>query len=80
MAERKGKEWETNLYHALVYTATIFIVAAVGDITLPMWVVAMVFVSHFLIDPLKARWKLIKHIWVDQIIHLAILGAIALIV
>ncbi len=73
MATQKGKSWEINLYHALVYTATIFVVAGIGGIILPFSALTLLLVSHFLIDPLKARWNVIKHIWIDQILHLIIL-------
>ncbi|MCH8741678.1 DUF3307 domain-containing protein [Patescibacteria group bacterium] len=74
----KGKSWEINGYHAIVYTATVFVVAGIGDIALSPLVLAILFTSHFLIDPFKARWGIIKHIWIDQILHIAVLAAIAI--
>ena len=73
MVREKGKSWEINGYHAAVYAATIFIVAKIGGITLPPWAVLFFFTSHFLIDPLKARWGIVKDIWIDQLIHLAVI-------
>lgn len=77
MKREKGKSWEMNGYHAIVYTATVFVIAGIGGIVLSPLALAILFASHFLIDPLKARWGIIKHIWVDQIFHIIILGAIA---
>lgn len=77
MAENKGKLWEVNAYHVLVYTATIFLVAAMAGFTLPLIALAGIAVSHFLFDTMKARWGLVKTIWLDQILHLLVLAAIA---
>lgn len=68
IASGKGKSWELNLYHALIYVATFFIFAKVS-----LLFGAILFITHFLIDPLKDRWKLIKTIWFDQIIHIFII-------
>lgn len=76
LAVQKGKSWEVNAYHALVYTAAMFVVAAIGDIALPVLVLFIIFLSHFIIDPLKSRWYIIKHIWLDQLLHLAVLVVI----
>lgn len=76
MATQKAKSWEVNMYHALVYTAAILVVAKVGGATLPLSALAVIFVSHFIIDPMKARWHIIKHIWLDQLLHLIVLIAI----
>ena len=78
MVNQKGKFWEVNGYHSLVYTATVFVVTAIGGVILPYWAVGTILLSHFLIDPLKARWGSIKNIWVDQIFHILILALIAL--
>jgi hypothetical protein len=76
MATQKGKSWEINLYHAAVYTATIFVVATIGGVTLSVLALAILIVSHFCIDPFKARWNLIKSIWIDQLLHLLVLIAV----
>ena len=78
MKREKGKSWEIDGYHAIVYTATVFVMAGIGDIVLSPLVLAILFTSHFLIDPLMARWGIIKYIWVDQILHLMILGVVAI--
>lgn len=65
----KGKSWEINLYHALTYTAT-FILFRIALSPLSLLILA---VSHFLIEPLKSRWGILKYIWQDQLLHIAIL-------
>jgi hypothetical protein len=76
MAMNKGKSWEINLYHAAVYTATICVVAAIGGVTLSVLALAILLVSHFCIDPFKARWNLIRSIWIDQLLHFIVLIAV----
>lgn len=71
MAENKGINWEINFYHAATYTA-IFIIFAKISFTAAIVLV----VSHFLIEPLSCRWRVIKHIWVDQIFHLLVLAIV----
>lgn len=78
MITQKGKSWEVNLYHALVYTATIFVIGRIAGFSLPLSAGIILLISHFLIDPLKARWGIVKHIWLDQILHFVVLGLIAL--
>ena len=73
MAANKGSSWEINTYHALVYTASILIVAEIGGIYLPVQALLLLFTSHFFIDPLKARWKIIQNIWADQLIHFIVI-------
>lgn len=69
IAMNKGKSWEINFYHAVIYTAAFLLFMKVS---LPF--AALLFVSHFIIDPLKARYKLVKRIWQDQLIHIAVLA------
>lgn len=78
MANQNGKSWEINLYHALVYTATVLVTAKIGGLNLPLSAIAILATSHFLIDPLKARWNIVKHIWIDQILHLVVIGLVTL--
>jgi len=73
MAREKGKSWEILLYHALVYTATMLVVATIGGVTLSLAALTVLFGTHFVIDPLKARWHIIKHIWIDQLLHVAVI-------
>jgi len=78
MATTKGKSWEVNLYHVSVYTATLVLTSKIGDFDLPLLAVAIIFLSHFFIEPLSSRWGIIKAIWLDQILHILILILIAI--
>ena len=73
MIKLKGTSWEINGYHALTYAATLYVVAYLGNLGLPMWFFLGILLSHFLIDPLKAKYKVIKHIWLDQILHFSVI-------
>lgn len=65
----KGKSWEVCFYHAAVYAATFIIFAHAG------WAFAVVLLlSHVIIDPLKARWHVVKTIWQDQLLHAAVIA------
>jgi len=64
----KGKSWEINFYHAITYTATFVIFAKVS-----LFFALFLLVTHFFIDPLKARYHYIKHIWVDQLLHMVVI-------
>lgn len=69
MAMEKGKNWEVNFYHAATYTAT-FILFNVGLSYLSL---GIILTTHFFIDPLKARWGIVKYIWLDQLLHFAVI-------
>lgn len=73
MSEEKGSSWEINAYHAATYAATMLVVMAIGGLYLPPAIMGLFFISHFLIDPLKARWGIIKSIWLDQILHFMVI-------
>ena len=64
MASEKGKSWEVNFYHALLYTVPFWFLDLSNGFLL------LILITHFLIDPLKARYRIIKHIWQDQLLHL----------
>jgi hypothetical protein len=71
--ENKGKSWEVNFYHAATYTAAFIVFAHIS------WGAAFVLcLSHFIIDPLKARYHIIpvNKIWIDQILHFLVIGLI----
>ena len=73
MADFKGKNWGINFYHAATYTA-VFVLFA----NFSMLAALVLLVSHFVIDPLKCRWELVKHVWVDQLLHFVVLVLIFL--
>ena len=65
MSVEKGKSWEVNFYHCATYTAVFILLAHPGLLAL-----AILFGAHFVIDPLKSRYKVIGPIWVDQLLHI----------
>ena len=64
MSVEKGKSWEVNFYHCATYTAVFILLARPSLLAL-----AIIFGTHFVIDPLKSRYKVIGPIWVDQLLH-----------
>ena len=64
MSIEKGKSWEVNFYHAATYTA-VFVLFAHSSLL----ATAILLVTHFVVDPLKARYKIISSIWLDQLLH-----------
>ena len=65
MSVEKGKSWEVNFYHCATYTA-VFVLFAHPSIL----AAAALFGTHFVVDPLKSRYKVIGPIWVDQLLHI----------
>lgn len=68
--EMKGKSWEINFYHAATYTAAFVVFAHVSPLA-----ALILLVSHFVIDPIKARYQIIpvNKIWIDQLLHLIVI-------
>ncbi len=64
MSIEKGKSWEVNFYHCATYTATFVLFAHPS-----LLATVVLFGTHFVIDPLKARYKVIGPIWLDQLLH-----------
>ena len=62
IAKSKG----TNIYHLLVhcflYCVPFYIMFGA------IWQLAVLFITHIIIDLLKARYKLIPY-WLDQVLH-----------
>lgn len=73
MSLEKGKSWEVNFYHGATYTAVFVLFAHSSPLA-----TAVLFGTHFVVDPLKARYKLIGPIWLDQLIHLVTIVLILL--
>ena len=65
MSMEKGRSWEINFYHSATYTATFVLFAHPSTLA-----TAVLFGTHFIIDPLKSRYKLIGPIWLDQGLHI----------
>ena len=64
MSMEKGKSWEINFYHCATYTATFILFA---HPSIPS--VALILLTHYIVDTLKARYKVISSIWLDQLLH-----------
>lgn len=81
MATQKGESWIILSIHVVIYTVAVFVTTKVGGLIggfrLSIYAIPALLISHFLIDSLKARWGVINF-WVDQTLHLIILGLIAL--
>lgn len=73
MTLEKGKSWEVNFYHGATYTAVFVLFAHSSPLAS-----AVLFGTHFVVDPLKARYKVIGPIWLDQLIHVATIVLILL--
>lgn len=67
IGNRKGKSWEIMTYHVLVYCSLFLLLGAT------IFQLAILFITHFIIDSMKARYHIIKSIWVDQILHVLVL-------
>jgi len=65
MSIEKGKSWEVNFYHGATYTAVFVLFAHSSPLA-----TAVIFGTHLVIDPLKARYKIIGPIWLDQLLHI----------
>jgi len=73
MTLEKGKSWEVNFYHGATYTAVFVLFAHSSPLA-----TAALFAAHIIVDPLKARYKLIGPIWLDQLLHFVTIGVILL--
>ena len=65
MSIEKGKSWEVNFYHCATYTATFVLFAHPS-----LLATAVLFGTHFVIDPMKSRYNVIGSIWLDQLLHI----------
>lgn len=73
LGTQKSKSWELMVYHCLIYAGVFVVFGGVETVY-----AAILFASHLAIDSLKARWKLIKPIWVDQLLHIAVILALVI--
>jgi|SRR5579859_3903088 len=73
MSMEKGKSWEVNFYHCATYTAT-FVLFAHPSFNAVLALLG----THFVVDALKARYKVIRSIWLDQLLHVVTIVAILL--
>jgi len=73
MSMEKGKSWEVNFYHCATYTATFILFAHPA-----LLATVLILVTHYIVDTLKARYKVIDSIWLDQLLHIVTLALIFL--
>lgn len=62
IATTKGKNWYHLFAHCVLYVVPFYV--CFGFI----WQLAVVFITHLIIDPLKARYEKINY-WQDQVLH-----------
>lgn len=75
MAGQKGKSWEVLCYHVLMYTV-VFVPLAFVLPRMNLAAALVIFGTHFVIDACKARWKIVRQIWQDQLLHFGVLGGL----
>lgn len=66
IAQTKGKNWYHLLVHCALYVAPFYFIFGLN------WQLAVVFVTHIIIDVLKARYKKINYV-TDQVLHYLVL-------
>lgn len=67
IAESKGQNWYHLFIHCVLYSIPFCICFGFT------WQLAVVFASHMVIDPLKARYGKVNY-WQDQVLHYAVCG------
>ena len=67
IAKTKGTNWYHLFVHCALYCLPFFLAFGLT------WQLGVIFVTHFIIDPLKARWHKINYP-TDQILHYAIMA------
>nr|WP_285851213.1 DUF3307 domain-containing protein [Sporosarcina aquimarina] len=90
MAAGKATKWAPLLTHCFVYTSAVSASLLIDTGMIPLWVVAIIFVSHVILDRRRfvAWWSMtimgVKHgepawllIMADQIFHIIVLAIIA---
>ena len=66
IAHTKETNWYHLLVHCILYCFPFYIAFGI------VWQLAVIFITHIIIDALKARYKLINYA-VDQVLHFAIM-------
>ena len=67
IAQTKGKNWYHLLVHCALYVAPFYFIFGLN------WQLAVVFITHIIIDALKARYKKINYV-TDQVLHYLVLA------
>src|SRR5438477_13017781 len=73
MSVEKGKSWDVLFYHCATYTAVFILFAHPTAMA-----IAILVGTHFVVDALKARYKVIGPIWLDQMLHIVTIVLILL--
>lgn len=67
IAKTKGQNWYHLFVHCVLYIVPFYIVFGW------CWQLGIMFISHIIVDPLKARYHKISYL-MDQIIHYAVMS------
>ena len=62
IAKTKGENWYHLFVHCALYVLPFYICFGF------VWQLAIIFIAHIIIDPLKARYNKINY-WQDQVLH-----------
>ena len=62
IAKTKGENWYHLFVHCALYIVPFYICFGF------VWQLAIIFIAHLIIDPLKARYNKINY-WQDQVLH-----------
>ena len=62
IAKSKGSNWYHLFVHCAIYLVPFIVVFGLN------WKILFLFVTHMIVDPLKARWNKISY-FQDQLIH-----------
>lgn len=65
IAKTKGYNWYHLFVHCALYCLPFYLVFGLN------WQLAFIFVTHIIIDPLKARYNKINY-FTDQVLHYAV--------
>ena len=66
IAQTKGTNWYHLLVHCILYCLPFYIVFGLD------WKLLLIFISHIIIDSLKARYKKINYVH-DQVLHFLVM-------
>lgn len=62
IAKTKGENWYHLFIHCVLYVVPFRVIFGID------WRLAVLFVTHFIVDAMKARYKMVDY-FTDQIIH-----------
>lgn len=62
IAKTKGENWYHLIVHCMLYCLPFFVLFGLT------WQLSFIFITHMIIDPLKARYNKINYV-TDQLLH-----------